>query len=558
MECVHIKNNTINVTINLINSMTTNFKLVQTPQVSLYSGISAVAASLTVTPYPRDLDGNKLTMVDFGTVGRLTIDPKVTSYEEICDFTGMVDNGDNTCTLTGLGRDLISKSPYNTYGTGKVHGASAVVVFSDNPQAYFEFGALRNDNSWSRINDFALSPTVPTPTNPTDVANKAYVDNGLLSGGADMSTTVKGIGRTSTSPNKTIGTFTVTIASPAVFTSNSHGLTANDTVQFTTTGLLPTGISVSTTYYVIATGLTANTFEIAATLGGTAINTSGSQSGTHTLVRTTPYVVNDQDTRLPTQGENDALVGNNIDIAVGTGNKFMTQTGLQHNAEKYAADAGANDTYVIILSPIPTSYTNGMVVYFKANTANTGAATINVNSLGAKTIVKGVNTALSDNDILAGQFITIIYDGTNFVLQNPVGINQTAIMRTGNTTHTMSSTTTTTIAHGLGVIPKLITMQVNCSTGSAAGIQSSIVSSIGYYDGTTQNCNFVAVSSNGSTSSAGQDTSHIIHYANGASAGAGSDNLVGTATFDATNITITWAATASPSGTGNIIWTAQA
>lgn len=125
-------------------------------------------------------------------------------------------------------------------------------------------------------------------------------------------------------------------------------------------------------------------------------------------------------TQLPSSGEKSALVGNNTDIAVGSGNKYVTQTGFQHNAEKYAADAEATDTYVITLSPVPTSYTNGMVVHFKANTANTGAATINVNSLGAKTIVKYVSTALADGDIAAGMLVTLIYDGTNFVLQNPI------------------------------------------------------------------------------------------------------------------------------------------
>jgi hypothetical protein len=127
-----------------------------------------------------------------------------------------------------------------------------------------------------------------------------------------------------------------------------------------------------------------------------------------------PIAVGDNDTRVPTQGENNALVGNNTDIAVGTGNKFVTQTGLQHNAECYAADAGANDTYVITLSPVPTSLTAGMVVNFKANTANTRTCTLNVNGLGAKTIVKNLNSNLSTGDILAGQLVSVIYDGTNF------------------------------------------------------------------------------------------------------------------------------------------------
>lgn len=79
------------------------------------------------------------------------------------------------------------------------------------------------------------------------------------------------------------GTFTVTIASPGVFTLTAHGLVANDIVYLTTTGALPTGLAVETAYYVISTGLTADNFRLSTTLGGAAINTSGSQSGTHSL-----------------------------------------------------------------------------------------------------------------------------------------------------------------------------------------------------------------------------------------------------------------------------------
>lgn len=77
-------------------------------------------------------------------------------------------------------------------------------------------------------------------------------------------------------------TFTVTIASPAVFTSTGHGLVAGDRIDLSSTGLLPTGLDTDTTYYVISTGLTADTYEVSLTSGGAAVNTSGSQSGTHT------------------------------------------------------------------------------------------------------------------------------------------------------------------------------------------------------------------------------------------------------------------------------------
>jgi len=77
--------------------------------------------------------------------------------------------------------------------------------------------------------------------------------------------------------------FTVSIGNPALVTSAGHGLSVNDKIVFETTGALPTGLSVGTTYYIIAGGFGADAFSVALTQGGSAIVTSGSQSGTHTL-----------------------------------------------------------------------------------------------------------------------------------------------------------------------------------------------------------------------------------------------------------------------------------
>lgn len=79
-------------------------------------------------------------------------------------------------------------------------------------------------------------------------------------------------------------TSTITIASPGVITATEHGLTVGRRVGFSTTGTLPTGISASTIYYVVSVP-TADTFTISVTSGGSAINTSGSQSGTHYLIK---------------------------------------------------------------------------------------------------------------------------------------------------------------------------------------------------------------------------------------------------------------------------------
>jgi hypothetical protein len=78
-----------------------------------------------------------------------------------------------------------------------------------------------------------------------------------------------------------LGTMTVTIASPGVVTSAGHGLIANTPVLITTTGALPTGLSAGTIYYV--RNPATDTFELSATSGGASINTSVSQSGVHTL-----------------------------------------------------------------------------------------------------------------------------------------------------------------------------------------------------------------------------------------------------------------------------------
>jgi hypothetical protein len=78
-------------------------------------------------------------------------------------------------------------------------------------------------------------------------------------------------------------TVTITIAAPGVVTWTAHGLSVNDTIRFTTTGALPTGLAINTTYYV-KTVLSANTFTVSTSAGGAAVTTSGTQSGTQTAL----------------------------------------------------------------------------------------------------------------------------------------------------------------------------------------------------------------------------------------------------------------------------------
>ena len=88
---------------------------------------------------------------------------------------------------------------------------------------------------------------------------------------------------------RTAGTQTCTISSatPAVITKADHRLQAGAIIIFSSTGTLPSGISAGEEYFVMAAGLTNNTFQITATFGSTtAVNTTSVGSGTHSYQRT--------------------------------------------------------------------------------------------------------------------------------------------------------------------------------------------------------------------------------------------------------------------------------
>lgn len=78
--------------------------------------------------------------------------------------------------------------------------------------------------------------------------------------------------------------------------------------------------------------------------------------------------------------------------------------------------ATGTDTYVATYRPAPTVYQVGLRVLIKFTNANTGAATLNLNGLGAKAIKKNVSEALSTGDIESGQMFLLAYDGENFQL----------------------------------------------------------------------------------------------------------------------------------------------
>jgi hypothetical protein len=106
-------------------------------------------------------------------------------------------------------------------------------------------------------------------------------------------------------------------------------------------------------------------------------------------------------------------------LGAGTSATDAAQYGqLQAGATTIATVTGT-DTLTGSVTPALAAYATGNLFSFVAASTNTGAATINLNSLGAKNITKQGTTALIAGDIASGRVHLIEYDGTRFQLLNP-------------------------------------------------------------------------------------------------------------------------------------------
>lgn len=80
--------------------------------------------------------------------------------------------------------------------------------------------------------------------------------------------------------------------------------------------------------------------------------------------------------------------------------------------------SGSGSAYTLTF-PGNFKLNDGITITFLANTGNTGPVTLNVNSSGNIPITKLVSSPLDPGDIIAGQEVTVMYDGTNFQMMTP-------------------------------------------------------------------------------------------------------------------------------------------
>lgn len=145
---------------------------------------------------------------------------------------------------------------------------------------------------------------------------------------------------------------------------------------------------------------------------------------------------------------------------------FQEQLTQIQNAQAITATATGTNTYAATTSPAITSYVTGQEFTILFTNGNTGNSTINFNGLGPKTLVKNTNVPLGIGDILAGQYLKIKYDGTNFQLLNTNYVNNVDLPILGtiiNQPFTSSTTGWTNVGSGSFSI---VSNRLQCSGGN--------------------------------------------------------------------------------------------
>lgn len=97
-------------------------------------------------------------------------------------------------------------------------------------------------------------------------------------------------------------------------------------------------------------------------------------------------------------------------------NGIQIAQAVQNGKVTYSLDQGTPNALSVALDPTPVAYTVGLrVLVKKMNAANTGAATINVNGLGLRNIVRSDGaTLMAGGNLLANSMILLAYDGISF------------------------------------------------------------------------------------------------------------------------------------------------
>lgn len=240
---------------------------------------------------------------------------------------------------------------------------------------------------------------------------------------------------------------------------------------------------------------------------------------------------------IATQAEADAGTA-----AGGTTSPLVTRTSniRAKNYNDYVADTGSANAIAIAPSPAITAYATAQYFTFKANATNTGATTINVNSLGTKNVYSG-GAACTGGEIVSGVVYSVCYDGTQFHLISPT----TSHTSTSGVSDGPATTSTQTITHGLGRVPKIVRLTGYCP--QAGGVSTGVYDSSG-------NRRVNRIVAGGAITVQTDTTSAIRLYDDQATDG---DAIGVVQNLTATSFDIAWTVATGTAATCKFIWEAQ-
>ena len=136
-----------------------------------------------------------------------------------------------------------------------------------------------------------------------------------------------------------------------------------------------------------------------------------------------------------------------------------------------------------------TGYVAGQVFRFIAAGANTGACTLNLNSIGAKSLVKTDGSALVSGDIASGAAVQVMYDGTNFqLLSDANGATETVTNLTVTGTLTANndaSISGQTVGKGGGAVATNTSHGTNALLSNTTGNYNTAIGYVALQNNTT-------------------------------------------------------------------------
>lgn len=507
------------------------------------SGSSLGDTSITLTTF-NSIDGVALSMSDFGTKGYMTMEPGSSSQEEQVSFSGVTTNSNGTVTLTGV-MSVGFLSPYTeTSGLSKSHAGATRVVVSNTSGFYNDFTNKYDDEtiagSWSFTETLGVGAVISSDV--TKAATVQYVNDTAIAGAPNASTSVKGIVQESTAAQDLAGTAAGSTGaqlfpSPANLSATRYfTLTTvpngTDTYVATcrpTQTALTSGSTFAFTPDVANTGAATLNVDglgaLAITKFGAALKTNDLTAGHQQLLQ---YEGSSTSFRLVSLG----------------GRTLQGQDGQ----ETQSTCTNVSNAYSTVGNPPYIAYVTGMKVRFIAPATNSGASTLNVDGLGAKTVVLSPATALVGGEIVINAEIEATYDGTNFQMSVvPAGLIS-GISTPLTTLHAHKQVPLTSsydistasgnqvIAHGLGVAPNWVKIRTYLlvTNGTLTLKSDGMWNSAGTYGLTYVTDTVIAQSTT--------QVAYVNHTSNG-------HQVATVGSVDATNVTLAWVKTSTPTGT---------